>query len=364
MKNSDSRDKTSFANQITVSRSNAGSGVIRIHSASGFTLIELMVSLTLGLIVVAAAIQLFITGMTSYKLQKAMSHIQDSASLGLNFIIDDIRKANLSAPVPAINGQIKYAGILLTTNNIGENIDLNCIACFDAGTDKSVKSFGKANLKGDEKNDQLLIRYQAPQAGFDCSGKSVEKGTFVIQRYYVDEQSRHSLRCQAAQYTQEKLDEAKEKKQLLELGLELKDSQVILPNVDYFLVRYGWMEGGLNDKNSKIQYGTLDDYSKQSIKKNIDGVLQKVQPHIHAIQIGVIVQSADTAGHQSVVKDRNKRAFQVLGRNVELDEKYQDGYLRQAVSQTIALRNAMGWVEEGCAGTGCTGITATGEGGK
>ncbi|MBK5649832.1 MAG: prepilin-type N-terminal cleavage/methylation domain-containing protein, partial [Acinetobacter sp.] len=51
---------------------------------SGFTLIELMISLTLGLLIVAAAIQLFITGITSYKLQKAMAHIQDNASLGLN----------------------------------------------------------------------------------------------------------------------------------------------------------------------------------------------------------------------------------------------------------------------------------------
>lgn len=62
-----------------------------VKAQSGFTLIELMISLTLGLLIVAAAIQLFITGITSYKLQKAMAHIQDNASLGLNFIVDDIR---------------------------------------------------------------------------------------------------------------------------------------------------------------------------------------------------------------------------------------------------------------------------------
>lgn len=85
---------------------------------AGFTLIELMISLTLGLLIVAAAIQLFITGITSYKLQKAMAHIQDNASLGLNFIVDDIRKANLSSPVPAINDQTAYSPPMLCLQQI------------------------------------------------------------------------------------------------------------------------------------------------------------------------------------------------------------------------------------------------------
>ncbi|WP_080595999.1 PilW family protein [Acinetobacter haemolyticus] len=323
-----------------------------VNPRSGFTLIELMISLALGLIIVAAAIQLFIAGVTSYKLQKAMSHIQDSASLGLNFIVDDIRKANLSAPIPAVNDQIEYAGILVSTNNIGEKINLNCPACFDKpdkeGDSKPLKSYGEANVKNGttQENDQLLIRYQAPQAGFDCSGSELKKDVFVVQRYYVDlTESRRSLRCQAAQYKQTDLNG---KNETNKLSLKWGDAQIILPNVDYFAVRYGWMDGGLNDATSRIQYGSLDDYSKQSIEKNIDGVLQDVSPNIHAIQIGVLVQSADTAGNQSIVKERNSRAFQVLGSEVELDKKYQNGHLRQAVNQTISLRNAMGWVSEGC----------------
>lgn len=327
--------------------------VAQFHGVSGFTLIELMISLALGLIIVAAAIQLFIAGVTSYKLQKAMSNIQDSASLGLNFIVEDIRKANLSAPIPAVNDQIEYTGIILTPKNVGEKINLNCTACFDEEEDEDqpLKRYQRANLNNITENDQLLIRYQAPQSGFDCSGNKLKKDDFVVQRYYVDPAEtnvRRSLRCQAVQYTQAELEYAKKENKSLELGIEKQASQVILPNVDYFAVRYGWMDGGLNDKNGKIQYGTLDDYSKQSIKKNIDGVMQEVRPHIHAIQIGVLVQSTDTTGNQSIVKERNSRAFQVLGSEVELDKKYQNGHLRQAVNQTISLRNAMGWVSEGC----------------
>lgn len=337
--------------------------VARFHRVSGFTLIELMISLALGLIIVAAAIQLFIAGVTSYKLQKAMSHIQDSASLGLNFIVEDIRKANLSAPIPAVNDQIEYTGIILTPKNVGEKINLNCTACFDEEEDEDqpLKRYQRANLNNITENDQLLIRYQAQQEGFDCSGNELKKDVFVVQRYYVDPaetNGRRSLRCQAAQYTHTNLDSKSKDDQLL---LDWKSSQVILPNVDYFVVRYGWMDGGLNDESSKIQYGSLDTYLTQSVRKNIDGVMQEVRPHIHAIQIGVLVQSTDTAGNQSIVKERNSRAFQVLGSEVELDKKYQNGHLRQAVNQTISLRNAMGWVSEGCKADvdDCTGGNET-----
>lgn len=346
------------------------SSVARRNPASGFTLIELMISLVLGLIIVAAAIQLFIAGVTSYKLQKAMSHIQDNASLGLNFIVNDIRKANLSAPVPAVNDKIEYAGILVSTNNIGEKINLNCLACFDEPNkdkeddSKPLKSFEKSNLTGAAENDQLLIRYQAPQAGFDCSGNKLEKDDFVVQRYYVNkstkDEPRRSLRCQAAQYTQADLDG---KSDTNKLSLSWGGGQIILPNVDYFTVRYGWMDGGLNDASSTIEYGDLTKYSGQTVDKNIDGIIQKVRPHIHAIQLGVLVQSADTAGNQSIVKERNGRPFQVLGSDVELDEKYKNGHLRQAVNQTISLRNAMGWVTEGCefgaSSPKCTGESGT-----
>lgn len=364
------RSKPYFVNPPTrsiVSRLAARSSIARFHRVSGFTLIELIISLALGLIIIAAAIQLFIAGVTSYKLQKAMSNIQDSASLGLNFIVDDIRKANLSAPVPAVNDQIEYAGIILTSKNVGEKINLNCTACFDEPNknkeddNKPLKSFEKSNLIGETENDQLLIRYQAQQEGFDCSGNELKKDVFVVQRYYVDPAEtnvRRSLRCQAAQYTPTSLDSKSKDDQLL---LNWKSSQVILPNVDYFVVRYGWMEGGLNDEGSKIQYGSLDTYLAQSVRKNIDGVMQNIRPHIHAIQIGILVQSTDTAGNQSIVKERNNRAFQVLGSEVELDKKYQNGHLRQAVNQTISLRNAMGWIVEGCKAdvNDCTGGNET-----
>ncbi|MCJ0829129.1 PilW family protein [Acinetobacter sp. NIPH1876] len=330
-----------------------------VKAQSGFTLIELMISLTLGLLIVAAAIQLFITGITSYKLQKAMAHIQDNASLGLNFIVDDIRKANLSSPVPAINDQTAYAGILLTSNNVGGAVDLNCADCF---ANNQVTSFGNANVTG-LTNDQLLIRYQAPQGGLDCSGADVANGTFVVQRYYVGSTStdpRQSLRCQAAQYTQATLDT---KTTTDRLKLAWGTSQVILPNVDFFQIRLGYMDGDLNSTNSTLAYTDVKNYMALTpAKKNIDGVTLTVRPHVHAIQIGVLVRSDNKTGNQAVINQRNKEPFQVLGTKVSLTPASQDNYLRQAVDQTISLRNAMGWVSEGCDSSKTTTCTNGGAG--
>lgn len=69
---------------------------------------------------------------------------------------------------------------------------------------------------------------------------------------------------------------------------------------------------------------------------------------MHAIQIGVLVRSDNKTGNPAVINQRNKEPFQVLGTKVSLTPASQDNYLRQAVDQTISLRNAMGWVSEGC----------------
>ncbi|EXE97941.1 prepilin-type N-terminal cleavage/methylation domain protein [Acinetobacter sp. 1592897] len=65
-----------------------------LEKQQGFTLIELMVALALGLILVAAATQLFIGGILSSRLQKANAEIQDSGIFGLDYIIRDIRLVN------------------------------------------------------------------------------------------------------------------------------------------------------------------------------------------------------------------------------------------------------------------------------
>lgn len=86
------------------------------NKQSGFTLIELMISLTLGLIVVAATILLFLTGQKSVAMQKGVTELQDNANFGLNYITQDIRLTNLNTRSAAINDQTAYGGVVLTSS--------------------------------------------------------------------------------------------------------------------------------------------------------------------------------------------------------------------------------------------------------
>ena len=81
----------------------------------GMTLIELMIALVLGLIITAAAMQLFLTGSINYNLQKAMTELQDNGNFGLNYILKDIRLANLDATQAIVNDRNLFSGIVLTS---------------------------------------------------------------------------------------------------------------------------------------------------------------------------------------------------------------------------------------------------------
>lgn len=315
---------------------------MRISRHSGFTLVELMVAITLGLLVTAAAIQLYITGITSYNVQKAMSSIQDSASFGVNYILDDIRKANLSAPSAYMNDQQMASGLLLTRSNV--NDDIYPLKLDDAYLTRT--GVGDSNVS--QKSDQLTIRYQAVESGYDCTGKTLLANTYVVQRYFIGNDK--ALRCVSDQYVKKDIGiktlDGKDKI-LIDLS---GNGQIIIPNVDYMRVQLGYVKGALNNPTA-MSYVSIGDYldanKTSAVKKNINGIQQFIKPNINVIQIGLLVQSNETAGNDSIVRNRNKQVFDVLGQSVTLNEKNQDTRLRQVVTQTISLRNAMGWVEEG-----------------
>ena len=59
----------------------------------GFTIVEMMVAITIGLILTAGIIQIFINSKQTYRVEEALSRVQESGRLGLGFIANDIRMA-------------------------------------------------------------------------------------------------------------------------------------------------------------------------------------------------------------------------------------------------------------------------------
>lgn len=341
----------------------------------GFTLIELMISLALGLIVVAAAILLFLTGQKSVAMQKGVAELQDNANFGLNYITKDIRLTNLNIKDAAINDRTLYGGIVLTsaassfvdtsTDATGvvikyPNLPPSIIGSSSADAlltqSNGITAVGSGNVWTGVSNvsdsggtalnsDQLVIQY-LPQytldtkgtsdesddqyvGGFDCEGNELRFAKasglqMVVQRYFLrsdnnkasNESSPLALACDAGYYP------ISTPTAIVNYG---GAGEIIMKRVDHFRVLLG-----VQFANGSHRYMPISAYM----------ALASPRPRILAVQLGALVRSTQAMGADSTIKsDQN---FQVLDQTVKVKTSTDPKYIRQVVSQTIALRNALG----------------------
>lgn len=127
----------------------------------GFSLIELMIAVLLGLVITLAATQMFTVGQRTLQLQQATSTIQEEGQLTLRFLVDDIRMTGFYED--GVSGEV---GVAFTGTNASSN-----------------------GASGD--NDRLTIAYHGVQ---DCTGNDVAGGADarVLNSYWVDD---GTLKC-------------------------------------------------------------------------------------------------------------------------------------------------------------------------
>lgn len=173
---------------------NPQSKYMKVHQA-GFTLIELMISLVLGLIVSAAVIQVYLINVKTSSIQASGSELQDASVFGLQQLEKSIRLANLGNPTTRIDGTTRNGGIVLTGLNIGvpnpsepDPYSHTGYLTRRAGDSKSADDnawSGISNTNTD--SDQLTIQYTnitgAPMT--DCEGATAAVNDIVIERYFV-----------------------------------------------------------------------------------------------------------------------------------------------------------------------------------
>ena len=318
--------------------------------ASGFTLVELLISQALGLIVVAAAVLLFLTGQKSIAMQKGVAELQDNANFGLNYITQDLRLTNLNTKSAVINDQTAFGGVVLSSSNTEpkSNVYLSDAAL-------SVNLISKNNLKSNVVNsrnatvgsDQLVIQY-LPQyhlegndlvGGFDCEGtelrfnRATQGLQVVVQRYFLradnhktsNESSALALACDAGHYSLETPNA------IVGYG---GTGEIIMKRVDHFRVLLGVQSdvaaAASTPASTTHQYVSIKDYMGMTAPR----------PRILSIQLGALVRSTQSVGAESAV--RADQQFQILDQTVKLKTSTDPKYIRQVVSQTIALRNALG----------------------
>ena len=94
--------------------------VVASKTAAGFSMVELMIALALGLLLTAAVLQTFISLKRTYEFQEEFSRIQENGRFAMEFLSRDIRRAD-------------YWGCLGGTTDITNDVNASSSATFSFG---------------------------------------------------------------------------------------------------------------------------------------------------------------------------------------------------------------------------------------
>lgn len=332
---------------------------------SGFTLLELMIALTLGLLISAIGVQLFLTSQRSVTTQQGMMNLQNSTLFGVGTMINHIRLANLNSSQPFIDDTVLHGGIVLSAQNLSEHLGSDGNLNFSVDENLLTRGgMGATNLEitdADDKtvgSDQLVIQYRVNTLNqFDCEGKGLTINDYIVERYFLrndtnrnDPNQPLALACKATRYTE---NDAKDVDNITDFtgGSLAGNGEIIIPRVDHFSVRLGVAYDGANsDCNSVTMTDSggakkniaadtrLDCFSYMDIEAYRNLVDKK--PQIVSVQIGLLVRSTDTVGNNPYFTTDPYKVLHIEGPLKE-DEKNKL-YLRTAITQTIAIRNGFG----------------------
>lgn len=297
---------------------------------AGFTLIELMISIGLGLIIVASALMLFLSGQRNVAVQKSAADLQDDQNFGLNYIAKNIRQANLNSPSASLSSTSNLSGIVFSAANISDKVTLDT----NFATKFVTANLGASNMQiknginyTDAVNDQLVIQYKPVETGgYDCSGRLIDRtDIYILERYFIrtdanggsTDAERSALACASSRYAAG-LTTATALESTSTSGL-YGSGEIIMKRVDLFRVRF------LVDGK---RYMTVAQYNASTAK-----------PRILAIQLGIIARAPDKSGERSI---STAQEFTLLGQTFTQKTDFPNRYLRVPIMQTVALRNALG----------------------
>ena len=292
-------------------------------NSSGFTLIELMISLVLGLLISAAVMQVYIISTRTATVQQSASEVQDSAIFSLQAIEDHIRLANLGNPISNIKDTTNHGGIVLTTANLGTSNTTD--AKYFTASEDSAGWTGLSNITGVE-SDQLTIQYKNVTSSslYDCEGAEVQKDSpdWVVERYFVRKAIGGAdtdlvLACAAGRVDEDG--------QIITAFTGA--GEVIIPAVDQF----------------KVLLGTLADVSQLSYLPASTYLELTDKPAITTVKLGMIVRS-DTPlieDPESSLLAADKGKFTILGAEQKLKaDSVNKVRYRRSYESTIVLRSA------------------------
>lgn len=86
-------------------------GMARPHSQRGLSLVELMVAVTLGLVLIAGLIQVFLGNRQTQRLEQGVARVQEAGRLALDLLTRDLRAAGFHGCAVPLKGENSEQGV-------------------------------------------------------------------------------------------------------------------------------------------------------------------------------------------------------------------------------------------------------------
>ena len=325
-----------------------------IAAQAGFTLVELMVALALGLLISAAAIQLFLGGLLTSRMQQANAELQNSGVFGLDYVARDLRLANyINTDFPILNEQTPWGGVVLTARTAAlsnANIPIPAAAPFisegllshsPGDTVSTVANEWQGLSNVSLASDQLTIQFVAPNAMVNCEGANVQAGDYVIQRYFVRRADAaattgtdYGLACDANTPTPTATPAVAEPTTIAGFG---GAGELIMPRVDHFAVQLGTrlVTTVAGVETVRMAYYTINQYRTVAADARTAGTQP---PRIVSVKIAVLVRSTDNTRNNDIDLTRS---INILNQNVTLTDTT-NRFARRVYSTAVTFRNGLG----------------------
>ena len=320
-----------------------------IAAQAGFTLVELMVALALGLLISAAAIQLFLGGLLTSRMQQANAELQNSGVFGLDYVARDLRLANyINTDFPELNEQTPWGGVVLTARTAAlsnANIPIPAAAPFisqgllshsPGDTVSTVANEWQGLSNVSLASDQLTIQFVAPNAMVNCEGANVQAGDYVIQRYFVRRADAaattgtdYGLACDANTPTPTATPAVAEPTTITGFG---GAGELVMPRVDHFTVQLG-----VRNEAGNMAYYTINQYRTAAAAARA-ALPPAEPPRIVSVKMAVLVRSTDNTRNNDIDLTRS---INILNQNVTLTDTT-NRFARRVYSTTVTFRNGLG----------------------
>lgn len=303
---------------------------------AGFTLIELMISLVLGLLISAAVIQIYLINVKTSSVQASGSELQEASVFGLQQLEKKIRIANLGNPATRIDDTTAKGGIVLTGANLGiTGVYANTGYLTRRAADATSGTNGWTGASNTSvPSDQLTIQYTniRDSSLTDCEGSTVAINDIAVERYFLrpvaNDTSSGAIKNLVLACDAGRVDPAGGVRtigtadDLLNYG---QLGQDYITNVDQFKILLG-VQYDSGPNTGKLIYLPSNAYLSITTDK----------PSITSIKIGLIVH-----GSTPVLGSDDQTSFTLLGQNNVLKtDAARKKQVRTTYETTTLLRNA------------------------